>query len=67
MEILFGVRSSRYIMNHSLLLGGGDGPPRGQTTVCTKVTRTVPPGRDACPDPLHWGPPADSQHISPVS
>lgn len=39
--MLFGAECSPYMENHSLLEGGGDGPPRGQTTACTKGTRTV--------------------------
>lgn len=41
MEMLFGAECSPYMENHSLLEGGGDGPPQGQTTACTKGTRTV--------------------------
>ena len=55
--MLFGAKCSLYIENHSLLEGGGDGPPRGQTTACTKGTRTVLSGRGACPGPLNWSSP----------
>lgn len=43
-------------MNHSLLVGGGDGPPQGQTTVCPKVTRPVLSGQRCMPRSPALGP-----------
>ena len=55
--MLFGAECSPYMENHSLLEGGGDGPPQGQTTACTKGTRTVLSRQGgACPGPLNWAP-----------